>query len=259
MHSLTKTRIESIDLLRGIIMIIMALDHSRDYFHYAANIDDPLNLTTTTPFLFFTRWITHFCAPGFVFLSGISAWLQHQRKSTSELSKFLVTRGLWLIILDLTVITFGTTADLNFEYFIIQTLWAIGISMTILGLMIWLPYRIIMLVGVLIVAGHNLMDNVETATTTALPFWWHLLHQRGIFLLWGNHKLFVFYPFLAWAGLMMIGYCTGKIFTRYHGEIRNRNLKILGLGFLLFFALLRLTNTMAIQNHGKYKSLQSTQ
>src|SRR6478735_865224 len=95
-------RIESLDILRGLVMVIMALDHSRDYFHATAFTDNPLNLATTTPLLFFTRWITHFCAPVFVFLSGISAWLQHQRKSTSELSKFLISRGIWIIILDLT-------------------------------------------------------------------------------------------------------------------------------------------------------------
>src|SRR6476620_10116162 len=101
MKPLTKSRIESIDLLRGIIMIIMALDHTRDYFHYVANSDNPLNMATTTPLLFFTRWITHFCAPGFVFLSGISAWLQSRRKTKAELSFFLIKRGAWLIFIDL--------------------------------------------------------------------------------------------------------------------------------------------------------------
>ena len=170
MQTLKKNRIESIDLLRGIIMIIMALDHSREYFHATSQINNPLNLATTTPVLFFTRYITHFCAPGFVFLSGISAWLQHQRKSTSELSKFLITRGLWLIILDVVVITFGTTANPFFDFFIIQTLWAIGISMVILGLVIWLPFPLIFILGLIIVLGHNLMDRVE-AVQHQLPIW----------------------------------------------------------------------------------------
>jgi len=241
MQTLKKNRIESIDLLRGIIMIIMALDHSREYFHATAQIDNPLNLGTTTPVLFFTRYITHFCAPGFVFLSGISAWLQHQRKSTSELSKFLITRGIWLIILDVVVITFGTTANPFFDFIIIQTLWAIGISMAILGLVIWLPFPLIFILGLIIVLGHNLMDKVE-AVQQQLPIWWHLMHKQAPVHLWGNHTLFIFYPFLPWSGLMMLGYCCGKIFTRFHGTTRNRKLLVLGLSLLIFFIVLRYTN-----------------
>lgn len=243
-----KNRIESIDLLRGIIMIIMALDHSREYFHAAAHIDGPLNLATTTPALYFTRYITHFCAPGFVFLSGMSAWMQHQRKSTGELSKFLITRGAWLIILDMVVITFGTTANPYFDFIIIQTLWAIGISMLILGLVIWLPFPLIFIIGLIIVFGHNLMDKVEAAQEQ-LPVWWNLMHKQAPVHLWGNHTLFIFYPFLPWTGLMMLGYCCGKMFTRYHGTKRNRKLLVLGLSILIFFVVLRYSNTYGDPQH----------
>lgn len=237
-----KNRIESIDLLRGIIMIIMALDHSRDYFHSAALVDDPLNLATTTPFLFFTRWITHFCAPIFLFLSGVSAWLQNGRKTKKELSQFLITRGLWLILVDLTIITLGTTGDIHFNYFIIQTLWAIGISMAILGLMIWLPFYAILITGLVIVLGHNTLDFAEANHQGSYPFWWQLLHRQGDIPLWGEHHLFIFYPFLSWSGLMMLGYCFGKVFTTYEPAKRSKILIGTGLGLLVFFAVLRYTN-----------------
>src|SRR4029079_3214821 len=138
MSLISKNRIQSIDLLRGIIMVIMALDHTRDFFHREAFTDDPLNLATTTPILYFTRWITHFCAPVFVFLAGTSAWLQSQRKTKQELSRFLISRGLWLILIDLIIMSFGILGDIHFGTFVLQTIWAIGISMSILGLMIWL-------------------------------------------------------------------------------------------------------------------------
>ncbi|MEP6674752.1 MAG: heparan-alpha-glucosaminide N-acetyltransferase domain-containing protein [Ferruginibacter sp.] len=261
MTTLNKNRIQSIDLLRGIIMIIMALDHTRDFFHIQANLDDPLNLATTTPVLFFTRWITHFCAPIFLFLSGVSAWLQTGRKTKKELSQFLITRGIWLILLDLTVITFGTTADIHFSYFVIQTLWAIGISMAILGLMIWLPFNVILITGLIIVLGHNSLDFLEADHKDDLGFWYHLLHQQGVFHLGNNHSLFIFYPFLAWSGLMMLGYCCGKIFTAYEPATRSKILLRLGFGLLALFVVLRFINVYgdplhwSAQKNGLYSFL----
>src|SRR4026207_1472392 len=122
-------RIESIDLLRGLIMIIMALDHSRDFFHKEALTGNPLDPATTTSILYFTRWITHFCAPAFVFLSGLSACLQSRRKTKKELGRFLITRGLWLIFIDLTVMSLGLTGDIYYSLFVLETLWSIGASM----------------------------------------------------------------------------------------------------------------------------------
>src|SRR5947207_3255070 len=134
------TRINSIDLLRGAIMIIMALDHTRDFLHITAFTDSPLNLATTTPFLYFTRWITHLCAPNFVFLAGISIYFQSLRKTKKELSVFLIKRGLWLIFIEVTIVNFEFGFDFHFSFFVLQVIWAIGISMIILGLLVWLPY-----------------------------------------------------------------------------------------------------------------------
>ncbi len=245
----TNYRIGSIDLLRGLVMIIMALDHSRDFFHAAALSDDPLNLATTTPFLYFTRWITHFCAPVFVFLAGTSGWLQSRRKSKKELSRFLITRGLWLILIEVTVITLGVSGDIHFSFFILQTIWSIGISMVVLGLVIWLPFYLILLAGLLIVFGHNTLDFAEAARKGDVPLWWNFLHLPKVVHLWGNHSLMIFYPFLPWTGLMILGYCCGKIFSNYEPPQRNKILLWFGIGLLAFFAALRASNLYGDPGH----------
>ena len=156
-----KQRILSIDILRGIVMVLMALDHVRDYFHITAWTDDPLNLETTTPALFFTRYITHFCAPTFVFLSGVSIYLQSQRKSKSELSAFLMKRGLWVMFVEVTIISFAWSYNPNYNFFFLQVIWVIGMSMFLLGLLIHTSYKFILTLGLFFVLGHNLLDFVE--------------------------------------------------------------------------------------------------
>ncbi len=233
-----KKRIGSIDLLRGIIMIIMALDHTRDFFHVQGLTGDPLNADTTNLALYSTRWITHFCAPGFVFLSGVSAWLQSQRKPKRELSLFLITRGLWLIIVDLVIMSFAFTADVHYSFLILETLWSIGAGMVVLGLMIHLPFKIILATGLLIVLGHNLLDFAERSGDAPAALWYKLLHQPTVQPLDATHNLFLLYPFLSWAGLMMLGYCCGKLFT--DTDRAKRISILLGIGvtaIVLFFAL----------------------
>ncbi|HTH29842.1 MAG TPA: heparan-alpha-glucosaminide N-acetyltransferase domain-containing protein, partial [Lacibacter sp.] len=235
-------RIESIDLLRGLVMIIMALDHTRDFFHREAFTGDPLNPETTTAALYFTRWITHFCAPVFVFLSGVSAWLQHQRKPTKELSWFLITRGLWLILVEIFIVTFGITADIQFRLFVLQTIWSIGVSMVVLGIVIRLPFNFILALGLLIVLGHNSLDFAEAARKGTVPLWWNFLHVPTVFPVGGGRAVGVFYPFLPWIGLMMLGYCFGKVFTVVEPGKLNRIFFRLGSGLLLFFVALRFSN-----------------
>ena len=242
-------RIESIDLLRGLVMIIMALDHTRDFFHIEALTGNPLDLSTTTPFLYFTRWITHFCAPTFVFLSGLSAWLQSRRKTQKELSRFLITRGLWLVFIELTIVTLGITGDIHFGFFVLQTIWSIGISMIILGIVIWLPFNIILLLGLLIVFGHNSLDFSEAARKGNVSVIWHFLHLPGFFYLGGNHMLGLFYPFLPWTGLMILGYCCGKIYSNIEPVRRNRILLWMGIGSLVLFAALRAINMYGDTGH----------
>ena len=243
--SLTKKRIESIDIIRGIAMVIMALDHVRDYFHVTANIDDPLNLDTTTPLLFFTRWITHFCAPIFVFLSGASIYLQSLRKPKKELSAFLIKRGLWLIFAEFVIISFAWTFLPTFNFIPMQVIWAIGISMVLLGLLIHLPYKLILLLGLIIVLGHNLLDIPEQAAGFKAGFWWDLFHH-GFFVPYQyapNHYFMMVYPFVAWTGVMMLGYCFGIFFSeKFTVEQRRAMIFKLGLGLIGLFIALRFIN-----------------
>lgn len=235
-------RIDSIDLLRGLVMVIMALDHTRDFLHAPAWTEDPLDMTTTTPVLFLTRWITHFCAPLFVFLAGTSAWFQSSRKTKKELSLFLIYRGLWLVFIEVAIINFAFSFDPHYSFIGLQTIWSIGISMILLGLAIWLPFSALLTIGLLIVLGHNSLDFYEAKHTGNYGFVYSLLHHQGFFPLSKGHSLFIVYPFLPWTGLMMVGYCFGKLFTSHEGTQRRKILTRLGIGIILFFIALRATN-----------------
>jgi uncharacterized membrane protein len=235
-------RITSINLLRGFVMIIMALDHTRDFFHFNAQTGSPLDLSTTTPVLFFTRWITHFCAPVFVFLSGTSAFLQSARRSKKELSIFLITRGLWLILAEVTIVNLLLTFDIDFSFIALEVIWAIGISMVILGLMTWLPFEIILAVGLVIVLGHNALDFYEKDQTTPFSTAYNLIHRRESHPLWGKHQILILYPFLPWTGLMMLGYCLGKVLRNNDAAYRKRFLIITGISTIALFIILRFIN-----------------
>ncbi len=228
-----KYRINSIDILRGLVMIIMALDHTRDFFHVAS---DPTNLATTTPILFFTRWITHFCAPVFVFLSGTSAFLSGRKKTKRQLSAFLFSRGLWLIGIELVVFNLILTFDPAYSFITVQILSVIGFSMMILAAMIWLPVRVIFFVGCIMVFGHNLLDKFDFTQPGATPLWWGFLHQQSFFP-YANNRLFaILYPLVPWPGVMMLGYCLGTLYVKeYNAQQRQKILLRLGIIVTLFF------------------------
>jgi uncharacterized membrane protein len=243
--SIGQKRIESIDVLRGLVMIIMALDHVRDYFHITANTDNPLNLATTTPELYVTRWITHFCAPVFVFLSGTSIYLQGLRKTKKELAGFLLKRGLWLILAELIIISLAWTFNPSYNFIPLQVIWAIGISMVIMGLVIRLPYNVILALGVLVVAGHNLLDIPESAPGFKPNFLWDLFHSARFtgYNFAEKHAVIIAYPFLPWTGLMMLGYGAGKFFSAsYPPEQRKKILMMLGFGLVALFVVVRFSN-----------------
>lgn len=240
MTALNKPRIESIDILRGVVMVIMALDHVRDYFHYGSFFIDPTNLQTTTPLLFFTRFITNFCAPVFVFLSGTSAFLYGTNKTKPQLFKFLFTRGIWLIFLEIVVNTFIWTFDVTYSLQIFQVIFAIGFSMICLSFLIYLPKKVILLVGIILIAGHNALDNIVMQGQSFQSIIWYFLHQDNALVYGSNHMVILHYPLIPWIGLMALGYLFGSFYQKdFDVSLRKKWLLRLGLGALFLFVILR--------------------
>jgi uncharacterized membrane protein len=249
-QSLTATkRIESIDLLRGLVMIIMALDHVRDYFHANSFMFDPLDLEKTNGAIFFTRWITHFCAPVFMFLAGTSACFMSRRKTRKELSWFLFTRGLWLIILELVVVNFGWNFDIFFHNIYFITIWALGVSMIVLAGLIYLPVKYILVIGFVLIIGHNLLDNIHVQGNTLPAFGWALLHEMGFFS-WQGRNILVGYPLLPWIGIIALGYCFGILFSpSFSSEKRKKWLLTIGLSAIGLFIVIRFINIYGDPSH----------
>ena len=242
--SFKSSRIESIDLLRGIVMVIMALDHVRYYFHADAFLYNPANLDKTNVVLFFTRWITHFCAPVFVFLAGTSAFMVGSRRGKAELSAFLLKRGIWLIILEFTVINFAWFFNFYFSLLALTVIWALAIGMIALAGFIHLPFKGILAVGILFVAGHNMLDGIDAVVggSSAGAMLWSFLHEQGGFR-FPSAFVFVGYPVIPWIGVMLLGYCVGKLYQpSYDAAERKKLLLQLGVGAIVLFIVLRLVN-----------------
>ena len=230
-----RARLDSIDLLRGLVMVIMALDHVRDFFTNVAY--DPLDLSQTSPALFLTRWITHFCAPTFVFLAGASAYFVGKRRDRAGLSRFLLTRGVWLVFLELTVIYWVWTSDLTFhDGFFLQVFWAIGMSMIVLSQLVRLPVAAVGAFGIAMIVGHNAFDGVTPESFGAAAPLWHLLHVPG-----RVGPGFCLYPLIPWIGVMAAGYAFGSVYD-LPAQRRRRVLVMLGLGAIALFVLLRSGN-----------------
>jgi uncharacterized membrane protein len=247
-------RMSSLDILRGLVIVLMALDHVRDFVMVAA-VQDPTADPRTGPLLFLTRWVTHFCAPTFVFLAGTSAGLMARRKNPSELATFLVTRGLWLIVLELLVIsiawTFAPTGVAEFggqTYLALQVIWVIGASMVVLAGVQFLGRGTCLAIGVTILVGHNLLDAVwpaaSTTGNTAGP--WAALHARELYQL-GPFGIFFSYPLLPWIGVMLTGFGAAGLFEMPEKQRRDRLLWI-GVGLIFAFILLRALNVYGDPN-----------
>lgn len=240
--SLSTQRKIYIDVLRGAVMIIMLLDHVRDFFHLSQI--DPMDAGTTYPALYFTRWITHYCAPVFIFLSGISVFFQIQKYGRSVTRVFLIKRGLWLIIMELTLVAFAWTFDPFLKFIPLQVIWAIGISMVLLGAVIatGLHQRGILILGLLIIVLHNLLDNWEQ---TQSGFIIDLLHRGGFkaYAYMENRVVLVIYPFLPWTGVMFLGFGLGPLFGANYSTAARQKL-LLGLSgvMLSFFFALRFSH-----------------
>jgi uncharacterized membrane protein len=231
-------RISEIDMMRGLVIVLMALDHVRDYFHVGAFRFDPLDPAQTTPLLYATRWVTHLCAPTFVFLAGVSAFIQSTRgKTGARLASFLAKRGLWLIFLELTVLGFGWSFGFPYPLFL-QGIWAIGWSMIALAGLVMLPRTASLIVGVAIIAGHNLLDPITAQQFGDASLLWMALHEGGPIFVNGTPIGLFAYPILPWIGVMALGYGAGPLFVE-PAATRDRKFLMISACLIALFILLR--------------------
>lgn len=231
-----KERITSVDMLRGLVMIIMALDHMRDYtsyYHFS-----PEDITKTTVPLFFTRWVTHFCAPVFMFVAGVGSGLgEINGKTKKQLAHFLWTRGLWLVLLELTVVKLGWTFNFTNHTIYLLVIWALGMSMITLAPLIYVPKKWLLIFGLVMVFGHNLLDGIKPELFGSLDFVWIILHVQSTFHL-GGLEFLAYYPVIPWIGVMALGYVFAD-FYRKDAKIRQRKIFILGVIISLLFFVIR--------------------
>ena len=237
-----RVRLTAVDALRGAVMVIMALDHVRDFVHVGAMSFPPEDLSRTTAALFFTRWITHVCAPGFMLLAGMSAAFRLDRDgSKASLSWFLLTRGLWLVVLEFTAMRLAMNFTFEVRYpLILLVLWALGVSMIALAALIHLPRRVLAILSVAVLALHNTLDGVQPSQFGAFASVWQILHQQGVFVLSGM-PIVVAYPVLPWIAVMAAGYCFAPV-LKLAPERRQRVLMRTGLLLMALFVLVRVAN-----------------
>lgn len=232
-------RITSIDFLKGLVMVIMALDHVRDYFHYSAFFFDPADPEKSSLILFFTRWITHFCAPAFSLLAGLSAYMLGKRKTDKALSIFLIKRGLWLVFAELIIVGFGWYFNFSFPTFALAVIWSLGISMLVLAALIHLPISYIWIISVLLIVGHNALDSIHFQGNIL----WSILHEQQFYSLSPQRNFEVVYPLIPWIGVMALGYCMGAWYQEPWLPNQRKGMLIkIGWISIGVFVLLRATN-----------------
>ena len=252
-------RIESIDILRGIVMVLMALDHVRGYFFFGSFTSNLTDLSTTTPIFFFTRVITHFCAPVFVLLTGVSAYLYGHKKNKYELSKFLFIRGIWLIFLEIIVNNFLWFFDPSFSMILLQVIWAIGFGMLFLSGLVYLSNKTILIFGLSIVFFHNLLDFFVFEGKSVGSILWYFLHQMAVVEVSDSTSIIFGYPVLPWIGLMAVGYVLGSVFINYQPKERCSLLIKYGLYSIILFLIVRFLDIYGDPNpFSMQKSLSST-
>lgn len=223
-------------------MMVMALDHVRDYFHYDAFLFSPTDLSQTNVVIFLTRWITHFCAPVFVFLAGTSAYLYGALRGRVQLSYFLLTRGAWLMIAECCIITLEWTFNPTYPFFNLAVIWVTGLSMVLMSVLVRLKRSTVLIIGVIIIVGHHLLDGIHVPGTGPGSFLWALLHEPGYFT-FGSYSFTVRYTLLPWVGIMAAGYGIGGFYLpTYNAAKRRTTLLYLGVGAIVLFGILRMAN-----------------
>jgi len=236
-------RIASIDVARGLVMLLMTVDHVRETFFLQHQVSDPMDAGATDPALFFTRLAAHFCAPMFVFLTGLSAWLYaNPAGGPRDATGFLAKRGAFLILLEIVIVNFAWTGSFTPHTIYLQVIWAIGLSMLALALLHRLPLAVLAVLGLVIVGGHNALAGVSFEPGSAAASLWTVLEQRG-FLLQDPVRVKISYPLLAWIGVILLGYACGPLYARATvPELRRRWLTLIGVACLLLLAVLRTWN-----------------
>lgn len=238
----TRQRLDHLDWLRGAVIILMALDHTRDFFSHEMLAFKPLDLEKTSVALFFSRWVTHFCAPVFAFLAGTGAFLSLGRgRSRGELAKFLITRGLWLMFLDLVWMKLAWTFNFDLKGWEVATLWALGWSMVALAGFIFLPLRVTAAIAIGIIALHNFTDGVKPEAFGAFAWLWQVLHVQSPIDFGGGYGLFIVYPLIPWIGVMAAGFVFGAVIKQERAA-RRRTVFWLGLSATVAFVVLRAAN-----------------
>jgi len=237
-------RLLSIDALRGLVILFMLLDHVRETFLLHRQVSDPMDIANTEPALFFSRTLAHLCAPVFVLLTGLSAWLFGEKYAgKADVSAFLFKRGLFLVLLEFTLVNFAWTFQLPPSVIYLQVIWAIGLSMIALSLLVWLPRWLLLTLSLAIIAGHNLLDGLHFAPESALHVPWAILHDRGWIEVGDSLRLRTSYPLLPWIGVIGLGYALGPWFSRgADAWSRQQGLLLGGVAGLLGFVGLRLIN-----------------
>ncbi len=238
-ESSPRQRVDSVDVVRGLIMVLMALDHTRDFFGGASV--NPTDLATTTAPLFFTRWITHFCAPVFCLLTGTGAYLARRSRTTPELSWFLLTRGLWLVFLELTISRFFWQFNVDYQVTIITVLWALGWSMVVLAALVHLPTWVAGAAGGAMILLHNLADPVQASSFGSFAPLWNILHSPGVLYAAPGRIVILAYPLIPWIGVMAVGYSLGAVYG-LEAERRRRILLNAGIALTAAFFVLRFAN-----------------
>lgn len=253
-------RLQSIDALRGLVILFMLLDHVRETFFLHRQVNDPMAIDVTEPTLFASRTLAHLCAPVFVLLTGLSAWLYGEKhQGRGDVSQFLFKRGLFLVALEFTLVNFAWTFQLPFSVIYLQVIWAIGVSMIALSLLVWLPRLALIALGALIVAGHNLLDGLHFGPESALHVPWALLHDRGWLQAGEELRLRTSYPLLPWIGVIALGYGLGPWFARGgSATLRQRRLLLSATAALLGFVILRLFNGYGEAPWSLYPTLTQT-
>jgi uncharacterized membrane protein len=230
-------------------MVIMALDHVRDYVHYSASFFDPADPTQSTLPIFFTRFITNFCAPAFSFLAGTSAYMVGRRKTKHELFNFLIKRGLWLIFIEMTIVNFAWYFDIYFRSPELLVIWCLGISMIVLAALVHLPKSCILLFSCVLIFGHNLLDNFHFNGN----FFWAIIHESSVFKISDSYRFYIDYPIIPWAAVMSLGYYFGSFYDKsFDSDKRKRAFNLIGISAIILFVVLRGTNVYGEPNPFKH-------